>query len=189
MAFPFSFCRIPPGGLPLKLPTVLHRSRAKYDRLAKAITLGTWTGLLLLDLFLFYIAGEEGLVVFLAVLGLTLGILLGTFLFSPRSFELTLSGIAVRRVLMSFEIPYDEISEAERVRWKWRGVRLSASGGLHGFFGLYYFKDVGKVWVYVTDRSRMVLLKTKSGTQYMLSPEDPEAFLEKLQAVVKRVKA
>jgi hypothetical protein len=134
-----------------------------------------------------YIEVREPMQVMLAstiVLGLTFGILISLYLFSPRGFELTLSGVVVRRVLRSFEIPYKEIVEAGRVSWTWRGIRLFASGGLYGYFGLFQFSGLGRVWTYVTNRHKLVLIRTRDGTLYMLSPEDPDIFLEKLRRVM-----
>ncbi len=190
-----SFCRIPPGGLPLRFSSspTLYRSRARYDSLTKSITLGVWAGIILIDVATLYhvyaeiteptqlIAGS------LIILGLTFGVLLGLYPFSPRGFELTLSGIVIRRTLRSFEIPYKDIVEVKRVDWTWKGIRLFASGGLYGHFGLFHFSRLGRVWAYVTDHHKTVLIKTKDGTQYMLSPEDPEAFLERLKALMGRV--
>jgi len=110
----------------------------------------------------------------------TFGILIGTFLFSPRGYEITLDGIVVKRYLGSFKIPYDRIIDARRVKWTWKGMRLCASGGLHGFFGLFKIAGVGNVWMYVKNRSKMILIKTVNGTQYVISPEDPDEFLRKL---------
>ncbi len=191
-----SFCRIPPGGLPLgsSRSLTLHRSSVKYDPLVRSITMAFGVGLIALNIFIIYAALTQiphpflaSLLVTMTVM-LTLGVLLGTYLFSPRGFELSLRGIIVKRHLRSFEIPYEEIIEAKRVKWTWKGIRLCASGGLYGFFGLFYLKGIGKVWAYVTSRNDIILLRTKRGIQYMLSPEDPEVFLEKLNTLIRMSK-
>lgn len=193
--FSFSFCRLPPSGIPLKFSNspILYKSKARYDGLTKGITLGVWIGFMLIDVVTIYVMYTKltGLAQFIVgslVLGLTFGILLGLYPFSPREFELTLSGIVVKRIIRSFKIPYEEITEVSRARWTWKGVRLMASGGLYGYFGLFRFSGLGRVWAYVTDRHKIVLIKTRDGTKYMLSPEDPDAFLEKIRAVMRKTK-
>ena len=191
-----SFCRIPPGGLPLNISysTTLYKSDAKYDPLVKSITIASGIGLIALNIFIIYVALTQIphplLASFLIAMTttLTIGILLGTYLFSPQSFELSLKGVIVKRHLRSFEIPYEEIIEARRIKWTWKGIRLCASGGLYGFFGLFYLKDIGKVWLYVTNRDNTILLRTKKGVQYMLSPENPENFLKKLNILMRKAK-
>lgn len=197
MAEILSFCRIPPKCLPSGSPgsPVLYRSEARYDPLTKSITIAVWVGIVaMVSIVVSKLPGEvhstfELVAALLVAVGLPLGVLLGLFPFSPRSFELTMSGIVVRRLLRSFEIPYSDIVGAERAEWSWVGIRLCASGGLYGYFGLFRFRDLGMVWAYVTNRHNVVLIKTKSGTLYMLSPEDPEGFLEKLRAITSRMKA
>lgn len=190
-----SFCRIPPGGLPqgISSSSVLYRSEARYDPLTKLITVGVWIGLLALNSIVIYAALTEirqqilSLILVAMTAVLTLGVLLGTYLFSPRGFELTPGGLVVKRAVRSFEIPYGEMVEAKRVSWTWKGMRLCASGGLHGFFGLFQFSGIGRVWTYVTNRHKTVLIRTRRGVQYMVSPEDPETFLEKLETLRKKV--
>ena len=190
-----SFCRIPPGGLPLRLacPPTLYKSRAEYDALTKSITAASWIGLVALDLLVAYAAATQieqptlSAALVSATTALILGILLGAYAFSPRGFDLTPSGIVVRRLARSFEIPYEEIAEVERVEWTWKGIRLCASGGLYGFFGLFQLRGIGRVWMYVTNRHKVVLIRTRRGVQYAISPEDPDAFLRALSALTRGV--
>lgn len=183
----FSFCRIPPGSIPLKPSSspILYKSSADYDTIIKLITISAWIGLTSINALTVYFAitkiqqlTTSTLVIALTAVP-TLGVLLIGYLFSPRSFELTLNGIAIKRPIKSFEIPYREILNVKRVGWSWRHLRLFGSGGLYGFFGLFQFSGLGRVWTYVTNRHKVVLVETKGGTKYLISPEDPEAFLEK----------
>ena len=107
---------------------------------------------------------------------LTIGILVVPYLFSPIAFELSKSGVIVKRPLRSFLIPYSEIVDVSITDLSWKGIRLWASGGLYGFFGLFYVSNLGRVWAYVTRRKNIILIKTKS-LKYAISPEDPQTFL------------
>ena len=189
------FCRIPPRTPYTNLThsLILYRTRAKYDNLVKSLTLGTWICLTLLDLWLVYIAlievpPEVSTILMSLALSSTIGPLIISYLFAPRSFELTPSGIIVRRALRSFEIPYEEIIEVRRISWSlWFTlvqVRVCGSGGLYGFYGLFKLKNIGKVWLYVTNRHNAILIKTKE-KQYIISPGEPEEFLRKLNEFLK----
>lgn len=190
------FCRIPPDGLQPKFASssAIYRSRAEYDALTKSVTAACWIGLVALDLLIAYVVATQieqpvpSAVLISAITALILGILLGTYAFSPRGFELTPSGIVIRRLARSFEIPYEEIVEVERIEWTWKGIRLWASGGLHGFFGLFQLRGIGRVWMYVTNRHKVVLVRTRRGVQYAISPEDPDAFLRALSALARRAR-
>lgn len=160
---------------------------APYDRLAKVVTGTLMVGLLALFLWVSCLTLSEGdqigFTILLSLIILYFLIVLLPYLFSPKCFILTASGVLIRRHLRSILIPYSEISSVKRVSWTWRAVRLGASGGLYGFFGLFHIKGLGRAWMYVTDRSKMILIETKRGTKYIVSPSNPQAFLEKLKSL------
>ncbi|RLF18596.1 MAG: hypothetical protein DRZ82_07960 [Thermoprotei archaeon] len=171
---------------------VIYRSRVEYDGLVKTITITIWVGILALDTFIIYITVMEfiqeappliSLVIFLLI-SLTIGILVITYLLSPREYQLTRDAIIVKKTIGTIRIPYKAIKSIEIIRkLPGKGIRLWASGGLYGFFGLFYFKDYGKVRVYVTNRHKVVLIRMKDDVPYMISPKDPKEFLEKLGEV------
>lgn len=167
---------------------VMYKFDAPYDHLAKVVTSVVIVGLLALFAWVSYLAlNEGGLIGFTvpsSLIILYLLIVVLPYLFSPRGFILTTDGILIKRHLRSIIIPYSEISEVRRVPWTRRAVRLGASGGLYGFFGLFHIQGMGKAWMYVTDRSKMILIGTKRGTKYIISPSDPQAFIEKLESLI-----
>jgi len=182
----FSFCRIPPEGIPFR-GLVLYRSIASYDRLVKAITLSIWILIISIDVWIAYLLKTSeisippsSLALLYFVYAITLLPPLVTFLFSPREFSLTTDGLQVKRPIRSFVIPYREIVEVKRVEWTHWGIRLFGSGGLYGFFGLFKLKGLGRVWVYVTNRDSVLLIKTRKN-QYLISPKNAEEFLERLE--------
>ena len=61
-------------------------------------------------------------------------------------------------------------------------MRLFAMGGLFGFYGLYAVKGLGRMWVYVTRRKKVVIIENRN--KYVISPERNEEFLEILRKVV-----
>ncbi len=56
-----------------------------------------------------------------------------------------------------------------------RSVRKLGSGGLFGWYGVFWRAGVGSFHAYVTDRSRSVLCETDAGP-VIVSPADPDAF-------------
>ena len=61
---------------------------------------------------------------------------------------------------------------------RWR-VRMWGSGGLFGYYGLYYTAGLGKCTWYVTDRSKCVVVVTRDKT-VVVSPDDVEKFVTSL---------
>ncbi|KYH38773.1 MAG: hypothetical protein AYL30_003050 [Candidatus Hecatellales archaeon B24] len=183
-----SFCRIPPDGTPLKLgkATPIKHYRSERDVAVKIMTAAVWVLLSAVTVITGYEAFEtlpwgQALLLTSALATLSAGILGVTYLFAPKAFDLTSAGVVVLRPVRSFLIPYSQIVEARPLRkLTWKGIRLFASGGLYGFFGLFYFAGIGKTWTYTARRSRVILLKTKSRGQYVIGPEEPENFLSQL---------
>lgn len=188
-----SACRLPPSAAPVSSPfSTLYEFKAPYDRLVKAVTSGLIIGLLVLMMGISYLAlsegGDAGLLALIIVVVVVIPILIIPYLYSPRAFGITVKGILVKRPLKSFLIPYDDIVSVKKTSWTWRGIRLFASGGFYGFFGLFRISGLGRVWMYVTDRNRMLLIETKQGVKYIISPSDPDLFMERLKSIKVGVK-
>lgn len=169
-----------------QLLTIYYEFKAPYDSLVRAVTITVVVGLMMLFALISYIAQIEGegfIVIPLLATVYSL-ITIVPYLFSPRGFALTTSGILIKRIVKSILIPYSEISNVRRISWTWKGTRLGASGGLFGFFGLFHIKSLGRVWMYVTDRNKMIYIEVKQGKKFLISPDDPQVFLEKLKSML-----
>jgi hypothetical protein len=100
-----------------------------------------------------------------------------TYLFAPRGFRVSPAGVVIRRPIGPIVIPHADIGAAEVVERVKPGFRLFGSGGLFGWIGLFTIQGGGSAKVYATRWDRMVRVKTRQET-YLLSPANPEAFLE-----------
>lgn len=116
------------------------------------------------------IAGVVSLVVFI----------FGTVaLFVPASFEVRSDAVVVKRVGWDVVIPCGEIREIRRVeceeaRFTWR---LFGSGGLFGWFGLFYNRCLGDFWAYAGNQEDLVLLTRTNAEKIVISPYPPDAFI------------
>ena len=160
---------------------------APYDRLVIAVTLMVWVllgGLTLLFVYLvrFYPPSSYlvGVVAMVFMVVMSVVVLLGTYLFSPRGYRLTARELVIVRPFRSIVIPYDDIAEANRQEWIWKGVRLWGGGGLYGYIGLFHISGLGRIWMYVTNKNKLVLIKTKNSKQYAISPDKLD-LLDKLK--------
>jgi hypothetical protein len=79
-----------------------------------------------------------------------------------------------KRIIGDLEI---SVSKTPKI-WKstWLGGRLWASGGLYGYFGIFIFKGIGKVWMYVTNRNNLVLVEDAKHKKYLISPDNADRF-------------
>lgn len=104
-----------------------------------------------------------------------------TWLFSPLSYQITEKKLKILRPFKNVEIDLSRITEIKRTdRESLKGtIRLFGSGGLYGFFGLFYKKGLGKFYAYCTNSSDLVLIK--AGRLFLISPSQTETFISFLK--------
>ncbi len=160
---------------------------SSYDNIVKTVTIAIWILLIAESIFFIYLFSTVIFLSFLSIilvvfiLSISLIILLVPFLFKPKGFRLAFEEFTIERTLNTITIPYAQISTIQRGKWTWKAIRLGGSGGLYGYLGLFHFFGIGRVWMYVTNRHKMVLIETDSGKKYAVSPEDPDDFVLKLR--------
>jgi len=110
--------------------------------------------------------------------GVTMVLLGLAYAWSPRGYAVEDGSIMVRRLAGSVRIPLGDVREIRAgTADDFRGcIRLWASGGLFGYYGLFRTSKLGKCWWYVTNRQNAIIVVTVSRTT-VLSPDDREGFL------------
>jgi len=163
---------------------------ASYDDVVKKVTAAVWILLVAESLFFIYlfsvVVSQTSLATMLRVFipSISLIVLLVPYLFKPKGFRLASKGLRIERLLNTITVPYNQILDAQRGKWTWKAVRLGGSGGLYGYLGLFHLFGIGRVWMYTTNRHKMILIETKDGKKYAVSPENPEDFVSQLQKKV-----
>ena len=77
-------------------------------------------------------------------------------------------------------ISLDTIESAERTLIPF-GIRLF---GASGYGGYYYFPNIGRAFVVITNFKDGVLIKAKQGS-YLITPKNPEEFIESIKKMRK----
>lgn len=148
------------------------KSKVKLSAYCITITVAVLAGLLL-GLVMSFGRGYD----FFILLAILVSLIVTGLFYCPVSIDATSSALVIRRFLKSKEIPYSQISSAERCMPTAGGLRLCGSGGFLGFWG--YFSDIviGTYFGYYGDRTKCILLKLKSGKQYVVSCEAPDEII------------
>lgn len=112
------------------------------------------------------------------------------------SFEVRPDGIALQGDLYGRFIPKQDlkIDQARRVdlnqepglKPSWRRMGTGLPGYQAGWFSLH---NGDKALLYLTDRTRAVYIPTHLGYSLLLSPADPDGFLQALRAGTSQVEA
>ncbi|MDR1683037.1 MAG: PH domain-containing protein [Candidatus Symbiothrix sp.] len=61
------------------------------------------------------------------------------------------------------------------------GIRLFGSGGLFGYIGLFYNRQIGNFYSYIGNRSQSFWIETENGKKYALSCENRDLVIQAIQ--------
>jgi hypothetical protein len=107
------------------------------------------------------------------------------YAYSPRGYSVSEKAITVKRFVGNIRIPLEDIREARPTSSDdLRGcMRLWASGGLFGYYGLFRTSKLGRCTWYAAHRKNTVVLIGASKTT-VYSPDDVDGFLNAIRAEV-----
>jgi hypothetical protein len=154
------------------------RYSTSWDNLVK----GTTTGVVALLVSLTVIFGlvSNSLLLKVALIILFGSILSVIFLWAPRGYTLIDNVVVIKRPIGDAKISIAQA--ASRWKWTWWGLRLFGSGGMYGYYGFFVFRGIGTVRMHATNRHKLVLVTDVNGTKYLLSPDEPERFIQQTKA-------
>lgn len=111
-----------------------------------------------------------------------------TLFFRVKSYELDTESLNIIRPASTVKYPLHRIRSIRAVTTKdlGFGIRTFGSGGFFGYFGKFYYRNIGHVTLYVTDRSKMLLITLDDDKKFMISPDDTAAFMSAFQERMKR---
>lgn len=106
------------------------------------------------------------------------------FAYSPRGYVVSPDRVSVRRWIGPAFFPLRGVRQARPVAaGELRGtIRLWGSGGLFGYYGLFWSPGLGRSTWYVTNRKKMVLVAAEAKTA-IFSPDDAGGFIRSLGSV------
>jgi len=117
-------------------------------------------------------------------IGLAL-IYVSSYLFSTKSYELNQTELLIRRPLVNVTINPQQIKNAIAMDRKTMGwaARTFGVGGLFGFYGYFFNAKFGNMTWYATRKDRVILIETFQGKKIVISPDNPDQFLNALDKV------
>lgn len=157
--------------------------KASLDSLAK------WLGpaILLFVVFTIFtidkLAGNPGWTSIIPLIAI-IPILIGTYIYSPKSYSVDMDTISINRIAGKFFINRKDIKSISAIDKKEIGTawRTMGNGGLFGYTGYYSSSKLGKMRWFVSQRKNYVLITMNNDTKYLLSPDDVAGFLAATQS-------
>lgn len=108
-------------------------------------------------------------------------VLVGAVVFTIRGYTVGPDAVLIHRLLWATRLRLSGLKQATYEPDAARGgLRTSGNGGLFAVTGWYYNRRLGKYRAFLTDPRRAVVLRYETRT-VVLSPKDPERFLDDLE--------
>ena len=116
-------------------------------------------------------------------------LIIGCLLFVVQSYRIEGGHLSIRRLFWSTHIPLLGVHEAVHYPTAIKGaLRIFGNGGLFGITGLYWNKKLGRFRLFATDPAKAVVMRLHDRI-VVISPEEPEAFIQELDRFFPRLKA
>lgn len=152
---------------------------ASFDLQAKIITVGFFilffgiiTAAALWDLNYFGVGVS-------ALLGLCA---IFAYLFGTQKYVVTDSELIIKQRITEKRIPLDNIIDLQ-VNPSLKGmIRTFGNGGLFGYFGRYYSRELGSMKLYATQTDSRILITTKTGEKLLISPDNAYRLMEEIKS-------
>jgi hypothetical protein len=152
--------------------------KASLDSLCKVITTGV--------IVLFIAIGQKNVrailithnlnatLIHAGILFLFVATIVGSYLFSIKSYTVTRNEFIVHRPIKDRVIKISDIIEIRTVdSSEFSGtIRTFGVSGLFGYYGKYYNSKIGNMTWYVTHKENKILIRTQQGDKIIISPDD-----------------
>ncbi|SHJ36134.1 PH domain-containing protein [Propionispora hippei] len=103
---------------------------------------------------------------------------LSAYFWQVRFYTLREDCVVIHRFIGNIVIPLKKIESVQRVEKLSISLRLFGSGGLFGYFGIFQLEQGGRIRLYCTRSSNLVVIKADKA--YAISPNDSAEFCQRV---------
>ncbi len=103
-----------------------------------------------------------------------------SFAFRPIKYEITDGKVIINRMLANIKISFSDIKEIHQINNLsiFSTVRIFASGGFFGYFGIFWNLKYGRMNFYATRRNNALMIISNENVKFVITPNEPNVFLE-----------
>lgn len=120
---------------------------------------------------------------FWILLAIWLTLLVFGLLYGPRQICVNHNYIVIKTYLSRRKIPVRDIASVELFQPTMGALRLCASGGYFGYWGIFREGDIGRYVAYYGKASDCFLVRMTNGDKYVLGCQNPTAIVEFLRTI------
>lgn len=119
---------------------------------------------------------------FYTLLVLVMLVIISALLYAPVAIKADREYICIKTIMMRHLIPIRDIEYIELFQPTMGSIRLFASGGYMGYWGVFREAVIGRYNAYYGKASDCFLVKTTNGTTYVLGCQNPQAMVSYIQS-------
>lgn len=123
---------------------------------------------------------------FYLILSILLIIAVFSCLYAPIGIYANENNIFVRSVLKKHTLLMQNVESVELFQPTMGAIRLCASGGYMGYWGIFKEGDIGRYAAYYGKASDCFLVRMTNGDKYVLGCENPRAMVEYIKSNIKK---
>lgn len=112
------------------------------------------------------------------LLALYTGLIVAGLFFAPAYIMADNGNIVLGSLLKKKRIPMSEVEDVELFQPTMWAIRLCASGGFMGYWGIFREGDIGSYYGFYGKASNCFLVRLKNGKKYVLGCDQPDKMVE-----------
>ncbi len=166
----------------------MQRFSASLDGLSKTLSFVVFAVIIIPIVSILSLYSKSHNLAVLIAPALILVVLLIAMMYRVKAYELDATSLNILRPASTAKFPLHRIRSIRSVTTKELGfgIRTFGSGGFFGYFGKFYYRNIGHVTLYVTDRSKMLLIVLDDDKKIIISPDDTAGFMQAFQERMKK---
>lgn len=144
------------------------KSKIVYSGYSRGLTLVLTAAMLVICIIAF-----KEVVAFVILLSILLVLWLSSLLYGPWYIDVTPDYIIMGSLLRRKKLLMRDVESVQLFQPTMGALRLWASGGFMGYWGIFMEKDVGRYYAFYGKSSECFLVRMKNGDKYVLGCADP----------------
>lgn len=156
------------------------KSKIKYSTFSTVLT-----AILIGALYFGCIATLHDNASFFTLLSILIILYVTGIVFAPAYIKADKENVVLGSLIKSKKLPVCNIESVELFQPTMGAVRIVASGGFMGYWGIFKEGDIGRYYGFYGKSSDCFLVRMKNGDKYVLGCENPAAMVEFIKSLQK----
>lgn len=156
------------------------KSKIRYGRFATALT-----AIVFILLFIGCITTVHDNSATIILLSVYVVIIVSGLFYGPAYIKADPDSITLGSLFKSNKIPMRDVESVEMLQPTMGAIRIFASGGFMGYWGIFKEGDIGRYYAFYGKPSDCFLVRLKNGDKYMLGCEKPYEMADYIKSRLK----